>query len=230
MQDDIYSFGNGVRVYRRHVLDHQVDRYVKAQAGNLHEPVEEHWFLTLLGEIPAADPLVYDIGCGIGYYTLLLLHERPGAEAVAFEPLPDHAAAIRENLALNGIAPDRLRLIEAAAHVAEGDVCFEAADFSSRVADEGGLRVAARDIAALLAAEARPVDLAKLDVQGAELALLRRIVEAGQADRVRRWIVGTHGDDLFAECCALLGQHWRVVHSDPAPAHQPDGLIVAVRD
>ncbi|ARC87516.1 FkbM family methyltransferase [Rhodovulum sp. MB263] len=230
MKDDIYSFGNGVRVFRRHVLDHQVNRYVKAQAGNLHEPVEEHWFLTLLGEIASPDPLVYDIGCGIGYYTLLLLRERPGAEAVALEPLPEHAAAIRENLALNGIAPGRVRLIEAAADMAEGEVCFEAADFSSRVAAGGGLRVAAHDIAALLAAEARPVDLAKLDVQGAELALLRRIVEAGQAARVRRWIVGTHGDDLFDECRALLARHWRLVHSDPAPPHQPDGLIVAVRD
>ncbi|ANB33537.1 FkbM family methyltransferase [Rhodovulum sulfidophilum] len=230
MQDDIYRFGNGVRVFRRHVLDHQVNRYVKAQAGNLHEPVEEHWFRTLLGGIAAPDPLVYDIGGGIGYYTLLLLRDRPGAEAVVFEPLPEHAAAIRENLALNGIAPDRLRLIEAAAHVDEGEVCFEAADFSSHVAAEGALRVAAHDIAAMLAAEARPVDLAKLDVQGAELALLRRIVEAGLAERVRRWIVGTHGDDLFAECRALLDRHWRVVHSDPAPAHQPDGLIVAVRD
>ena len=234
MPDEIYRFENGITVHRRHLLDYQVNRYQTGGGGNLHEPEEESWFLKLIRDCPAESPLFYDIGGGIGYYSLLFLHERPSGQAVAIEALPEHATAIRENLALNGIAPERLRLLELAAHAHDGEVGFEINDFSSHVIEEGGtaprqLRVPARDIAAILAEAPRPIDIAKLDVQGAETVLLERVISGGQAAQVTSWIIGTHGDALFDRCVSLLEPHWRILHQDRTPPFQPDGLIVASR-
>ncbi|WP_373355952.1 FkbM family methyltransferase [Pseudoroseicyclus sp. CXY001] len=234
--DETYTFGNGVAVRRRHLLDVQVRRYTSADNGNLHEPEEEAWFLRLLADCPGPAPRFCDIGGGIGYYTLLALLQSPKLEATIFEVLPAHVSAIRENLALNDVPPDRVRLIEAAAHVAEGEVAFIDSDFSSHVVMEGvplakgsPFRAPARDLGAFLAEESAPFDIAKLDVQGGEAELLAHVVASGQAAKVCSWIIGTHGAALFDACREILRPHWRILHEDPAPPFQPDGLIVATQ-
>ena len=233
-EDETYLFGNGVEVFRRHLLDFQVSRYLSEGNRNLHEPVEEDWFLRVIDSCNRPNLRFCDIGGGIGYYTLLLLKLRTEAEATVFEFLPAHISAIRENLALNGISPSRMTLIEAAAHVSDGVVEISERDFSSHVVIKGlpvakgrRDRVPARDLAALLAAEPAPFDIAKLDVQGGEATLLSHVVESGQARQIRNWIIGTHGEAIFAECLDILSPHWRILHQDPNPPHQPDGLIVA---
>ncbi|GGB19753.1 FkbM family methyltransferase [Allosediminivita pacifica] len=233
-ENETYLFGNGLEVFRHHLLDFQVSRYLSDGNRNLHEPVEEDWFLRLIDSCDRPDLRFCDIGGGIGYYTLLLLKLRAEAEATVFEFLPAHISAIRENLALNGISPGRMTLIEAAAHVSDGVVEVSDSDFSSHVVIEDAPvakgtrhRVPARDLAALLAAEPAPFDIAKLDVQGGEATLLSHVVESGQAGQIRNWIIGTHGEAIFAECLDILSPHWRILHQDPNPPHQPDGLIVA---
>ena len=49
---------------------------------------------------------IFDLGCGAGVLTVLLRVSHPGAKIGGIELLPEAAALCRENLAVNGFAPE----------------------------------------------------------------------------------------------------------------------------
>lgn len=126
---------------------------------------------------------VVEIGGNVGFYTVLGGKAAPGTYTVV-EPLPEVAEILRRNLALNKL--ERVKLLEAAAVPNSPD-----ANVQLSLPDEGRkaligahlttdvilaerscarvLDVAAVDIGALTA----DCDLIKLDVEGAEYALLK---------------------------------------------------------
>jgi FkbM family methyltransferase len=118
-------------------------------------------------------PRIIDLGANAGYFGALARARWPGAELTAFEPDPANVAILRRTAALNG---GGWEIIEAAAARAPGVVRFLAGAGSlSRVADAAIAGVSGREIEAqavdvlpLLAA----ADLAKIDIEGAEWALL----------------------------------------------------------
>lgn len=123
----------------------------------------------LLG--PRERPLrVLDVGANIGLFGLWLLGERPAASVASFEPDPANAAVLRETVEVNGLA-DRWEVVEAAAGTEAGETPFESGRFAlSRIGDDGdgSSRVAMVDLLPRLAG----ADLAKLDIEGGEWAIL----------------------------------------------------------
>ena len=126
-----------------------------------------------------AVPVILDCGANIGYTALWYKRLYPAAQVVAFEPDPVFAPMLRRNLARNGAGD--VTVVAAAAWTADGDAAWLTQDVDgSRLADAGATgatTVATVDLARILRDFAR-IDLLKIDIEGAEYALLPHLAEA----------------------------------------------------
>jgi FkbM family methyltransferase len=141
--------------------------------GN-HEPEVMRWFAPRAGEV------VVDAGAHIGVYTLRAAHA--GARVLAFEPDPGTASMLAGNIRLNGFQDVTVR------QVALGDVAGEVSlyipsDYAgrasvahSRPSDTVRTVPLALLDDELLALGVGGVDWLKVDVEGAEVELLRGAV------------------------------------------------------
>ncbi|MCU0945973.1 MAG: FkbM family methyltransferase, partial [Rubritepida sp.] len=121
---------------------------------------------------PGAVRFVVDVGANVGFSVIHWLMRFPGAEVLAFEPHPAHAAQARRNLALNA-GGGRATLVEAGAGASARTLLLSDQGSSSRVLGEGegeGLSVRLVDLFPMLGG--RRVDLLKLDCEGGEYELL----------------------------------------------------------
>ncbi|MFM2391264.1 MAG: hypothetical protein RLZZ437_2819 [Pseudomonadota bacterium] len=147
--------------------------------------------------------LAVDLGANVGLFTARMA--ATGADVVAFEPDPHAFALLSDRV---GALPN-VTLVPAAAGDAAGTLTlFRHRDFAAgpdrrttsssivagkRNMDEtGGVEVEVIDFAAWLAAQNRPVALLKIDIEGAEVALLERLLATPQADLVACAFVETH--------------------------------------
>jgi FkbM family methyltransferase len=226
MSEEVHVFDSGVRVYTRHISPVQAARY---RTVNRHEPIEEEWFTRLSLDGRGSFRFV-DVGAGIGYYAILLKRLKPAAEALCFEPLPLHAEYLAANLALNAVDPTTVRVFPHAVSDTIGRQAFHEEDFGSHLiaAAAPSARLVETTTLEAIVGEHGPIDLVKIDVQGDE----RRVIAGAgsQRTRIRTWIVGTHGPDLHRESVIDLARAgFDILYDDPAPAGQPDGLVVAAR-
>lgn len=212
----IHEFSNGVRLPREDLLDLQVERYTAPGKPNLHEPLEEGWLLEALPE----DGVFVDVGAAVGYYSILAKRLHGNLRVVAFEPLPRHAAALRRNLELNGLAPDAVEVRELAIGRHSGLGTLSDEGYSSALSSTGiVVRMATMSEAV---ADLRRVDVLKMDVQGAELELL-----GDMPSFVKHLLVGTHSRTLHEQAKAVMtAKGYDILFDDVAPPMQPDGLIV----
>jgi FkbM family methyltransferase len=228
---EVYVFGNGIRLRRGDVMDMQVERYSEPGNPNLHEPVEEEWMLRSFAEALPEAPLFLDIGAGVGYYSFLIKKRWPDAVVVAFEALARHADALEANRELNGLSPQDIAVVRAAVGQTSGEASFVDQGYGSMLAGGGTNRasvsVEMRSLTAVLQT-LPPVHLMKMDIQGAELDVLKPASELLGRGGVRHMIIGTHGRSLHRGVVKLLDKlGYEIVLDDPSPPMQPDGLVVA---
>jgi FkbM family methyltransferase len=145
--------------------------------GNLESSVQEA-MLRHLGK----GGVFYDIGANLGFFSLLGAHLAGHDEGhvYAFEPTPDNVAAIRRNASLNGVP--NITVIEKAVSRETGRAQLQVVDDQSwsKLADYGEhplteqvLEVETVAIDDLVeAGTVRPPTVVKIDVEGAELAVL----------------------------------------------------------
>jgi FkbM family methyltransferase len=192
-------------------------------------------------ELPAR-PLVIDVGANIGMFTLFVKRRHPGAGVVSFEPVPENAAVLRQNLGLHRL--DGVTVHEVAlGREPEQDVPFTyypaLPGNSTRYPDQKGAvkaelgriyspRVAERlyrgrdvtvrvDTLSAFLDPARPVDLLKVDAEGAELEVLLGI-EPAHWPLIRHAVVEVHDQDgRLAAVCGLLRGHGLEPSAAPAP-------------
>jgi FkbM family methyltransferase len=230
----VYRFSNGIRLYRADLLDIQLARYAEPGNPNLHEPVEEDWIRRMLDRISTTAPVFLDIGAAMGYYSVLVKQLRPAARIFAIEALPRHVTALKATLALNSLAPTDVTVVPIAVSTETGKASFLDHGFGSQLSSANmkcdgvvELDVEARSLADVVAEIGR-VDLMKMDIQGAELEVLRAARGPLSAGAIAHAVVGTHGPDIHQSVRAVLEQaKFSIDFDDPAPAMQPDGLIVA---
>jgi FkbM family methyltransferase len=125
--------------------------------------------------------VVYDVGANIGFFSLLSAKlAGPGGRVEAFEPVPDNAAAIRANAALNGFETIGVHQVAVSDRNGTGEVCIPVESSWAHLTDRGQhpateevipvqLTVLDDQIAAGLIP--RP-DVVKIDVEGFELQVL----------------------------------------------------------
>ena len=124
--------------------------------------------------------IVFDVGANIGAYTVLFAQWTGAAGRVfAFEPSPRSIAGLREQLRLNDVS-DRVEIVEAAVSSAPGSAAFDcggASGANALVPDAGPsadvIRVETTSLDAFCSARGVSPSILKIDVEGAELDVLR---------------------------------------------------------
>ena len=173
-----------------------------------HKYLTSYWLGTF--ELPIQNCLArelkledvfYDIGANAGFFSLL------GSKCVgdkghvfAFEPLPSNAEAVEEAFAINGLT--NCYLIRAAVTNHSGEVSFSSSDDSSTAhitSVSRRVKTETFNVQALTLDEFTqkfpPPNLVKVDVEGAELLLLKgaeKLLKGGEPPKL---IIEVHGED-----------------------------------
>jgi FkbM family methyltransferase len=160
------------------------------QLGYLLGTDEPHLQKAIRNYVAAGDT-VYDIGANIGYVSLSLAKRvGPSGLVIAFEPVPQNAAAFRQNIDLNGLT--NVRLLTVAASNERGEAVIRIAENSSTASlvwhrsnpSARELRVRIESIDNLVeAGEFGYPKFVKIDVEGAEGSVLqgmRRTIAAAR--------------------------------------------------
>lgn len=113
----------------------------------------------------ARPPVVLDLGANVGYFAAFASLRFRNATVVAFEPDESNIALLRSTASANGWRWD---VIDAAASTTDGTVPFASGRFTHSRVEEGGDHVRAVDVMPFLERS----DLAKIDIEGAEWAIL----------------------------------------------------------
>ena len=134
------------------------------------------------------DPSIVDCGGNIGISVLYFKTIYPEAKILVFEPSPDNVAILKRNIERNNITG--IQIIEEALGDTEGEIILFRQgpgstiheDFARKqkvVSSEGygeEVRVPMRTLSSYVAG---PIDFLKLDVEGAEGAILKNLDESG---------------------------------------------------
>jgi FkbM family methyltransferase len=138
---------------------------------------------------------VLDVGANVGAYTVLFAHwTGPAGRVIAFEPAPGSIAGLREHVRLNGLS-SRVEIVEAAVSNEVGSAVFDCEGVSGANAlvpdgaASGTITVATTSLDAFCADRDLRPSVIKIDVEGAELDVLRG----------GRRVLSTPGVEAFVE-------------------------------
>lgn len=136
-------------------------------------------------------PRIFDCGANVGMSVIAFKQRYPHSHITAFEADPTIAATLRTNLEnLNLMAG--VTVVQAAVWDRQGNVSFAAnrAD-SGRISDQtDAFSVPSVRLTDYIT---EPVDLLKLDIEGAEYAVLHDLCNTGKIAHVQRIICEFHG-------------------------------------
>ena len=116
----------------------------------------------------AVAPVIVDCGANIGYTTLHYKRRFQAARIISFEPDPQFLPLLQVNLQRNGASD--VQIVPAAAWIRDGEASWimEGRDGSRLAAGDSSAHTAVVRTVDLRAFLADPVDLLKLDIEGAE--------------------------------------------------------------
>jgi FkbM family methyltransferase len=250
----VHTFSNGVRVYDDHLLEKQRARY---QKNNVHEAEEEAIFSQLIDSLPEK-ACYLNIGAAIGYYSILGAKRRPDLSIHAVEPLPRHRAWMRENILLNNLPEEHIRIHSVGVDAVNGKAKLIDQAYGSGIAPKEKVpigkmlitrmrnakaRMQGKKLPATISIVTRSLDnlledlpgkhahLCQMDVQGLETEVLRGGFHALKEKRIGTFLIGTHSEEIHSRCLRILtdaGYH--VLIDEYETKDQPDGIIVASID
>ena len=168
--------------------------------GGTYEPEQTRLF----EEHVRPGATVLDVGAHVGYYTLLsAVLAGPSGRVVAFEPDPANASFLRRHVALNRLG--QVTVEEAAVSDRAGTARFGRGSGSGtgHLAGEGGVEVRTVTVDGVCGEQGLTPSAIKIDVEGAEAAVLRGARET--LARARPVVfLSTHGPEAHAASLALL--------------------------
>ncbi len=151
------------------------------------------------------DDVAYDVGAHVGYFSVLMgdIVGR-GGKVIAFEPRGLNLGYLQKHVAVNHC--DNIKIISKAVGEHSGHAKLETRTGSGTgyISDTGDEDVEITSIDELVESGALPAPtFLKIDVEGGEMAVLRGARKVIERQRPRM-ILATHGDEIDAECRALL--------------------------
>lgn len=238
--NNIHVFDNGIKVFRKHLIPVQIERY---KSINLHEPEEEEWFEKIIPFLRKAEtPIFVDVGSAIGYYSILIKKNVPSCRIICYEPLKLHREYLSTNWRLNNLPFDDLNVREQAVYSSTGTLVFKEQLYGSRILNS---KTDLKDKIKAILSRSREynvrtvmlddeinsyghIDLLKIDVQGAETNVLQGGKVCLERGLIKCLIIGTHSKSIHEECLRLLGNfNYTIVFEDIETKLQPDGIIIA---
>jgi len=147
---------------------------------------------------------VYDIGANTGFYTLLAARRAgAGGNVHAFEPSPRNLGPLREHVRLNRFDQVTVHPVALSDHA--GELAFEdTGSFTGRLTRHGSLKVRAVTLDQIAHdQDLPPPSVLKIDVEGAELSVLRGGQQTITGHRPVIFLA-THGCEVQAACRRLL--------------------------
>jgi len=155
------------------------------------------------------DPLIIDGGSNMGMSILGFKQDHPGCRVISFEPDPELARLLKENLERNSCL-DNVRLEMAGLGSRDGMEPF-AADGSAGGKFESAATDQAVQVVRLSGYLTEPVDFLKLNIEGEELTVLRECAAADALSHVQKMVVEYHGwtrgPQRLGELLNLLDHH-----------------------
>lgn len=137
-------------------------------------------------DCPAPSPRIIDGGANVGLASIFWGSKWPAARITAFEADPSVADVLRWNLGVRGL--HAVEVVEAALAASAGTLRFAAeGGDAGRLSADGAVEVKAVPLATFLS---EPVDLLKLDIEGAETDVLTAC--ADELRNVQRIFVEYH--------------------------------------
>jgi FkbM family methyltransferase len=149
--------------------------------------------------------VVCDIGANSGFYSLLMASAVGHRGLVyAFEPQPGNLVFLRKHLEINRATNVIVSGEAIADFVGEARFSAHRGSYAGRLEDEGQLRVPVVTLDHLHAnGRLQPADVLKIDVEGAELGVLK-----GARAFLNRYrpvvFLATHGREVHRSCCQFL--------------------------
>jgi FkbM family methyltransferase len=174
------------------------------------------------------DPRILDVGANIGLATLYWKRRFPQARITAFEPDPTLVDILAGNLAAAAI--DDVEVISAAAWTTEGTLTFQRQGAGGGRLGPSDDTVEARRLLDVLDT---PIDLLKMDIEGAEVEVLSDCAPA--LSNVARLFVEFHSfidaPQRFDELITILGSSgYRMLVQTEACPPQPFAQIATGND
>jgi FkbM family methyltransferase len=153
--------------------------------------------------------IVWDIGAHYGYIALLeSAAVGPSGRVFSFEPNPRNRRLLEAHLRWNRAS--NTKILPYAVSSATGEMSFgwkedqRASSIASHLGGSGWT-VPVRQIDALIASGELPApDFLKIDVEGAEIELLRGAVRLLAGDRPLTIVLSTHSLEMHEQCCEVL--------------------------
>lgn len=152
--------------------------YLQYLTGDVEPVVQD-----TLSKVVKPGQVVYDVGANIGFFTIICSRlVGPGGRVYAFEPMPESAATLRHNVALNSLG--NAVVVEKAASSAVGHAQLLISEWSAFHAlkaegisppehARGAVEVETVTLDEFVSAgNARAPDVVKIDVEGAELEVI----------------------------------------------------------
>lgn len=137
-------------------------------------------------ESPA--PVIIDCGGNVGLSAIWFKQNHPGCRLTVYEADPKLAAILTGNLAQANCAD--VDVLNQAVWIEDGFIAFAPTGTDTgKIDPEGFERVKSTDLAAVLPDR---VDLLKMDIEGAEFAVIDRLLTTGAIQRVRHLAVEFH--------------------------------------
>lgn len=200
---------------------------VIAALNGHHEPQEERIFHSLLPHM-RTHALMVELGSSWAYYTNWFLGAVPGARAVCVEPDREHLELGRRNLALNNRTATMV-------HARMGG------HYQPAMTSDTGELITPECLDMQTLCERLnypPIEVLHMDIQGAELVVLKGLITSGMQHQIRFVFISTHhpsisdNPHIHEQCIDVLrsgGGHILTEHSIAA-SYSGDGLIVASFD
>jgi FkbM family methyltransferase len=150
--------------------------------------------------IPAGG-ICFDVGANVGLYTLLMA--RRARRVVAFEPLPRNLRYLWSHVQINRL--ENVSILPSAVSDRPCLTGFDAGDDPGRgsLDDAAGQMVTTVTLDDVARRLGTAPDLVKIDVEGAELAVLRGAMEILRTKRPTL-LLSTHGPAIRQQCLDLL--------------------------